>query len=85
MESLISSVAGILTIMILVVPLAFVWKYRQFIKRWLNDVDYGDLRTWEQKRATRAERDLIKANWKSQDAQDYLTYIKTKEEKTETE
>ena len=87
MDSLLQLVVGFLMLLFLCIPLAFLWKYRLIIKRWINDINYGDIRTWEANKTTRAERELIKANWKVQDAQGYLVYLKeqeAKEKETET-
>ena len=79
MIQLISHLVGAIFcgLLILGVPAAIMYKYRRQIRRWIKDPDYGDLRTWDVPRQKRAERCVIKAEWKLQDAEDYLEYTKT--------
>lgn len=78
-------VGGLIALIALAFVLAPIWKYRHQILHWVKDPEYCDMRTWEQKREIKAERSLTKAQWKVQDCQDYLSYLKNKEaEKPET-
>ncbi len=73
-----------LALLLLVVVIGIpVYKYRVQFKRWIKDPRYGDLRTWEPDKITCAKRGLIKAQWKVEDAQEYLAYLEA-EPKTET-
>ena len=67
------------------IPICIMYKYRDNLRRWIKNPDYGDLRTWEAPRAERAKRSVIKAQWKLEDAEKYLKYLEEESEKKEAD
>jgi len=80
MEGLINLVVCLLVLMILAVPLVFVYKYRAKIGKWIKEPTYGDLSVWDVDGIKRAERGVVKAQWKVEDAQDYLEWRKQRKQ-----
>lgn len=79
MESLVEVAIGLLCLIVLCIPLGFVFRYRGQIKRWLTDTGYG--KTWEQDAVKRAERAVTRAEWRLEDARDHLLYQKDRKAK----
>lgn len=75
------ALASLLVSLVLVAFIAgiagLIYKYRRPLKKWAKDEKYGS--TWTPSRVTRAERELIKANWRVQDAEAYLGYCREKD------
>lgn len=73
MEDLILTlVTLVLLVFVVGVPVAFLYRYRANIKRWITDSSYCV--EWNQDAVKRAHRGVTKAEWKLEDAQDYLTF-----------
>jgi len=83
MESLVELATGLLVLMILAVPLAFVYRYRAVIKKWITDKE--SYTVWDKSAATRAERDIIKAQWRLDDAKTYAEWVATKDAQEEAD
>jgi len=82
-DSLVNLVVGLIVLAILAIPLIAVYKHRDVIKRWVKEPDYGSLAMWETDGVKRAERGVIKAKWRVEDAEDYLEWKKKKQSKSE--
>lgn len=72
METLAEMLVFLLAIMVLLVPFLFVYKYRASIKKWIRNPYYGDMAGWEPDAIKRAERGVTKAEWRLEDAKDFL-------------
>jgi len=72
--------SSIIYLIILALILGILYRYRYEIKRFLKDREYP--RYWEQDGVKMAERSVIKAQWKLEDAKDYLDFkVKKQAEK----
>ncbi len=80
MVELFSVATSLLGVMILAIPFVFVYKYRAKIKRWIKEPTYGDLSTWDVDGIKSAERGVIKAQWRLENANDYLEWKRKKAE-----
>lgn len=74
MESLASLMATLVMVLIMAVPLAFIYRHRSAIKQWISDKEYKPFHMWRQDCIKQAERDVIKAEWELEDARDFLVY-----------
>jgi len=83
MEGLVNLVACLVAMIILAMPMAVIYKYRAKIKRWIKEPTYGDLSTFDVDGVKRAERGVIKAQWKLEDAEDYLKWKKERKQPQE--
>jgi len=79
MESLVQLVVALILVVVLAIPFAFVYRHRAEIKRWINDTNYPAM--WETDPVKEAERQVMKAEWKLEDARDYLVFKREKEAK----
>ena len=80
------TLATLVLFLIIILPVAcLIYKYRAQIKRWVTNVNYGDIRNWGIPRKTRAERSIVEAQWKLDDARAYLDYLNSKPDKVEEE
>ena len=78
MGELFGLVTSLLVLMILAIPFVFVYKYRAKIKRWIKEPTYGDLSTWDVDGIKNAERGVIKAQWRLENANAYLEWKRKK-------
>jgi len=83
MEGLVSLVVSLLALMVLAIPLVFVYKYRAKIKRFIKEPTYGDLFMWDIDGIKRAERNITKVQWKLEDAESYLKWKKERQQSQE--
>jgi len=77
-------IISLILLMVISIPGVFIFKYRAQIKRWAKEPTYGDMRTWHPDRVIRAQREVVKAQWKLDDEQSYLEYLQSPPDK-ETE
>lgn len=86
MACLIQTLVGLIVVgLLLLFCVAPIYKYRANIKRWIKEPDYGSICSWEQDGTKKAQRDVTKAEWKLEDAKDYLTYRQNKDKSKEAE
>ena len=83
MEGLVSVVSGLVVLMILAIPFAFVYRHRAEIKRWVNDPKSHT--TWEAKPTVKASRRVTKAKWNLEDAEAELAWNQEKDAKESAE
>ena len=72
-------VMGLVLLAFMGIPVAWAYKHRAKIKRWVKDEEYGS--EWCTDSVKRAERRLVKAQWKAADAEAQLAWEREKDEK----
>ena len=71
---------AVITLLVLAGIGGVLYRYRYEIKRYFKDKEYP--RYWEQSGVKLAERSVTKAQWKLEDAEDYLVFkVKKQAEK----
>lgn len=84
MEGLVNIVVSFIALLVVSIPLLVAYKYRYQIKGWVSKP--SELSMWEVNGVKRAEREVVKAQWKLDDAEEYLQWKREKEARTkETE
>jgi len=83
MESLVELATGLLVLMFLAVPLAFAYRYRAAIKKWITDRE--SYTVWDKSAITNAERGIIKAQWRLDDAKAYAEWVSIQDAKEAAE
>ena len=70
-------------LMFMAIPIAISYRYRESIKRWVKDPKSYSI--WKAKPTTEAERDIVEAEWKLEDAREKLSWHQAKEKEESAE